>query len=164
MAIGLSMDAFSLALSIGTTNPNQRIILIQSLFIGIFHFFMPLLGTLINLKIISKTNIIVGIIFLILSIEMYNSKNKEEQVFIKSILTALLIAFTVSIDSLIVGIALNINGTNILPCAIIFSITSFIFTFIGLKIGVKLREKYREKAIVLGSIILLIISIKYFIS
>ena len=41
MAIGLSMDAFSLALAYGTTKIpiNKKVLL--SITVGIFHFFMP---------------------------------------------------------------------------------------------------------------------------
>ena len=42
--IGLSMDAFSLSLSLGTTNPKKSIILKTALIVGLFHFIMPLLG------------------------------------------------------------------------------------------------------------------------
>lgn len=162
MGIGLSMDAFSIAISIGTSNPSRRVIIIQSLLIGVFHLFMPILGSLIPLNsLINKTNLVTFIIFFILSIEMYRSKDKEEDIIIKNIFTILLISFTVSIDSFIVGTILKINSVNILIPSIIFSLTSCIFTFIGLNLGVKLKEKYREKANIIGSIILFIISIKY---
>lgn len=164
MGIGLSMDAFSIAISIGTTNPNKKIIIIQSLLVGIFHLFMPILGSLIPINtLISRTNILTSIIFLILSIEMYRSRNKEEEIIIKNIITIILISFTVSIDSFIVGTILKINNANMIITSCIFSFTSFIFTFLGLNLGIKLKEKYKEKANVFGSIILFLISIKYFV-
>lgn len=164
MGIGLSMDAFSIAISIGTTNPNKKIIIIQSLLVGLFHLFMPILGSLIPINaLISRTNILTSIIFLILSIEMYRSRNNEEEIIIKNIITIILISFTVSIDSFIVGTILKINNANIIITSSIFSFTSFIFTFLGLNLGIKLKEKYKEKANVFGSIILFLISIKYFV-
>ena len=69
--IALSLDAFSLAIIYGTVLKNKKLIFTLSLIVGIFHFFMPLLGfSLSNLvisKIVSSTNVISFIIFLIFS-------------------------------------------------------------------------------------------------
>ena len=51
IAIGLSMDAFSLAIAYGTNNIEKKKILILSISVGLFHFFMPVLGSLIGQKI-----------------------------------------------------------------------------------------------------------------
>ena len=83
MAIGLSMDAFSLALAYATTKINVRKKIILSLTVGIFHYIMPhlgaLLGTELLLNYIAKANYLVGIIFLILAIEMFISRNDEKK-------------------------------------------------------------------------------------
>ncbi len=44
LAISLSLDAFSLALSYGIFNIEYKIKLKTSLITGIFHFIMPLIG------------------------------------------------------------------------------------------------------------------------
>ena len=71
MAIGLSMDAFSLALAYGTTKIKLKKKIILSLVVGIFHFIMPQLGALLGnellLNYIAKADYLVGIIFLILA-------------------------------------------------------------------------------------------------
>ena len=81
IGIGLSMDAFSLSLSLGTTNPNFKCIIKTSITIGIFHFFMPIIGYIIGLYFntkINNINILTAIIFLLLSIEIYRNRNNEE--------------------------------------------------------------------------------------
>ena len=50
-AIALSLDAFSLAIIYGTVLKEKRTILILSLAVGIFHFFMPFLGYFLNFRI-----------------------------------------------------------------------------------------------------------------
>ena len=79
-AIGLSMDAFSLALIYGTLNMRSKINNIMSITVGIFHFFMPILGYTIGQIILNiiriNPNILVGIIFIILAIEMLISLKK----------------------------------------------------------------------------------------
>ncbi len=165
IAIGLSMDAFSLSLAYGTNNIPYKKIVLLSLFVGIFHFFMPHLGAIISNTLLSKyimnANIIVAIILLILALEMYLSRNEEKKGTITSILSILVFSFTVSIDSFSVGIALGLTNKSILLPAIIFSFVSTIFTYLGLVLGEKLYTKYDKKAIYVGIGILVVISLGY---
>jgi len=166
VAVGLSMDAFSLAILYGTLNFSNKKILTLSTFVGIFHFFMPLLGNVIGILILKllpiEPNVVVGIIFLIISIEMVISTFKNEDVVdLKNILSIILFAFTVSIDSFTVGIGLSaICNSNILAVSI-FSIVSFLFTLMGLKIGGRLTQTFGTLATMLGGIILFFVSIFY---
>lgn len=166
VAIGLSMDAFSLAILYGTLNFNNRKILSLSTAVGIFHFLMPLLGNLIGVIILQtlpvKPNIVVGIIFLIISIEMVVSLFKKEDVVdLKGIVSIILFAFTVSIDSFSVGIGLSTISKNKFLSSLIFSLVSFVFTLVGLKTGGKLTEKFGKCATLLGGIILFFVSLFY---
>ena len=103
MAIGLSMDAFSLALAYGTTQISMKKKILLSITVGLFHFFMPQLGSLLGsellLNYIVKANYLVGIIFLILGTEMFISRNDKEAGAITNILSIIIFSFTVSIDS-----------------------------------------------------------------
>ena len=164
--IGLSMDAFSLSLSLGTTNPKKNIILKAALIVGLFHFIMPILGYFIGYSFkyrIPNINILTFVLFIILSIEMYKSKDEEKTNILNNI-TILLIAFSVSIDSFTVGIAFGLNNEYILISSIIFSITSTIFTYLGLVLGKKLKTKYKTFSTYLGIVLLLIVALKYLIS
>ena len=168
IAIGLSMDAFSLSIVYGTLNLSKKIKNFLSITVGIFHFVMPILGSLLGLfivnHIISNPDILVGIIFTILSIEMLlNIKElEEEKKDFKNLASAFLFGFSVSIDSFSVGIALGTHENNILIAGIIFSVCSFIFTYIGLNIGNFLTLKFGKIANVIGSIILLLLAVYYF--
>ncbi len=53
IAISISMDAFSLSLLYGTKNINNKTIIMQSILVGIFHFFMPLFGLFLGKRIIT---------------------------------------------------------------------------------------------------------------
>lgn len=165
IAIGLSMDAFSLALAYGTTKIpiNKKILL--SITVGIFHFFMPKLGALIGtellLNYIVKANYLVGIIFMILAIEMILSRKDKKTGSITNVISIILFAFTVSIDSFSVGIALSLTTRDInCPC-LIFASISTLFTFLGVELGNKIANKFENKAEYIGIIILLILGIKY---
>ena len=103
-AVGLSMDAFSLSLIYGTLNMSKSKNQTMSIMVGLFHFFMPImgyfLGTIILKYLPINPDTLVGIIFIALSIEMIISITKEEQVkILTSFLSICCFAFTVSIDS-----------------------------------------------------------------
>lgn len=160
------MDAFSLSLLYGTEGIKKKDKLIISTIVGIFHFIMPLIGlsigTLITSKIILNTNILVGIILSLISIEMIISsfKNKEEK-FLLSIPGYLLFGLSVSIDSLTTGIGLPAITNNFILSSLIFSVISFIFTFLGLNLGNILNQKYGKFSTIIGGTILLILGIIY---
>lgn len=166
LAVGLSMDAFSLSLIYGTLNLKSSMQKLMSIMVGIFHFFMPLLGYQIGeliLKVIKvNPDILVGIIFIILGLEMLLSLKKDEQVkILTGIASVVFFAFTVSIDSFSIGIGFGVSNVNMmLPC-IIFSLTSAIFTYMGVLLGNKLANKFGNITTLIGSIILLILGISY---
>ncbi len=168
LGISLSLDAFSLSIIYGTFIYSKKIKLFLSLTVGIFHFIMPLLGSYIGSFIIanfiSDPDILVAIIFTVLSIEMLLSikdldQNTKE---FKNILEALFFAFSVSIDSFTVGIALGSGEENVVTAGLIFAFLSGLFTFCGLNIGTKLSLKFGKLANVIGSILLLILAIAHF--
>ena len=166
VAVGLSMDAFSLSILYGTLGLHRKKIIILSLVVGMFHFFMPVFGNLLGnfiIKILSvDLDILVGIIFLVIGIEMVVSLFKDEEIkSISSFSNLILFGFTVSIDSFSVGIGLRAISSSILLTVSIFSIISFLFTLIGLIIGKKLSDMFGKIATIIGSIILIILGIVY---
>lgn len=166
VAVGLSMDAFSLAILYGTLNFNNRKILALSTSVGLFHFFMPLLGNLIGMIVLKvlpiSPNIVVGVIFLIISIEMIVSLFKQDEVVdLKGMFAIILFAFTVSIDSFSVGIGLFTITSNSILAVSIFSLVSFSFTLVGLKVGGKLTDIFGKCSTLLGGIILFLVSLFY---
>ena len=161
------MDAFSISLSLGTKNPSKQIIIITSLFVGIFHFLMPIIGYHLGNIIVSKlfiTKYLTSIIFLVLALEMLLTKEQEEKPKVLNLISILIIALTVSIDSLTVGMALAIEKENIFFGACIFSLVSTLFTYLGLTLGKKISHKNKEISKYIAIIILLLVSIKYFVS
>lgn len=165
IAVGLSMDAFSLALAYGTNRLSLKKSFYLSIIVGTFHYVMPKLGEIIGLNLlrslISKANILVGIVFIVLAVEMFLSRNEEEKISITNFLSMLLFAFTVSLDSFSVGIALSLTEKSITIACIIFCLVSFFFTFTGLVLGEKLSKKYGKKATYFGIIILVLLALKY---
>lgn len=166
IAISLSMDAFSLSLAYGTINLRKKDINILAIIVGVYHFFMPILGMLLGSYITRfihiGQDIIVLIIFSLIGINMIiESRKEQEKVKYMKLSEMLLFGFAVSIDSFSVGIGLNNISDNFIICSIIFSITSFLFTYIGLKLGNKLNKLIGRIATLIGGIALILLGIIY---
>lgn len=166
IALSLSMDAFSLALIYGTQEISKRDKIILAIIVGMYHFIMPLIGLSIGSfltdKIIINTNILVGVILTLIAIEMIISsfKDKEEK-FLLSLAGYFLFGLSVSIDSLTAGIGLPAITNSFFSSALVFAITSTIFTYLGLNLGNILNKKYGKVSTMIGGLILLIIGIIY---
>lgn len=166
IAVSLSMDAFSLSLAYGTLNLDKKYIKKLSIIVGIYHFFMPLLGLSIGnilLKIIPiNTNIIVCIVLTFIGMEMIIDTFKNEaEIKIMNIKELLIFGLAVSLDSFSVGIGLKAITQNYVLCVSIFSLSSFVFTYIGLMLGKKINNLIGKISTILGGLTLIIIGLLY---
>ena len=168
IAVSLSMDAFSLSLAYGTLNLSIKNINQLSIIVGLYHFFMPILGMLIGKIIFNylpiQPNLIVFIVLVIIGIQMLiESFKKDDKVKIMTFIELLLFGLAVSIDSFSVGIGLKGISNNYILAALIFSITSFVFTYIGLHLGKKINNLVGNISTFLGGITLIIIGILFLV-
>ena len=156
VGISLSIDAFSLALSLGLNGNLYKKSKLYSVVVGIFHFFMPIFGfilrTFINkvVEIPNKEIFIIVILFIILGI-IFDKSNK------KTIINPFVFGFSVSIDSFSIGITLN--KSIVIISSIMFSLLSAGFTYIGFKIAKKMQNKFEKNSKFLSILILLTILI-----
>lgn len=164
IGISLSMDTFSLSLSLGSLVKENIYLKFFPFLVGVFHFFMPIIGNLIGMQIIKTfdiaSNIILGLILIFLGINLAIHYFKDEEIKINlNFLSIILLAFSVSLDSFSVGIGINNLTTKYFLSSMIFSICSFSFTVMGIIIG-KYSNKYIGKyANLLGIILLLVLGI-----
>lgn len=168
IAVSLSMDAFSLSMAYGTLNIENKQIKQLSIIVGLYHFFMPLLGlTMGNLifKIIPiNPDIIILVVLSFIGIEMLiDTFKKDDDIKIMKLKELLLFGLAVSLDSFSVGIGLNAITNNSLLCVTTFSLTSFLFTYLGLICGKKINQIVGKISTIIGGIILIIIGIICFI-
>lgn len=166
LAVGLSMDAFSLSLIYGTLELSKKRCRQMSIIVGIFHFIMPILGYQIGELILRfikiNPDILVGIIFIILGLEMILSLKKEDNIkLLISLVSVIIFAFTVSIDSFSIGACFGFSNSKILLPCFIFSITSGLFTYLGVILGKKLSTKFGNITVVIGSLILITLGLTY---
>ena len=145
IAVSLSMDAFSLSLAYGTLNLEKSQIRLLSLIVGLYHFFMPLLGMWVGTKILNflpiNPNTIVFIVLFFIGIQMIFETFKQEN--------------SVSIMKTIYE--------NTFVSALIFSISSAFFTSLGLFLGKRINDKIGKISTLFGGLALIIIGIIYLI-
>lgn len=166
LGIGLSMDTFSLSLSIGTLKISNKQIREISIIIGIMHFIMPLIGLVLGSGLITflnmNTKYFLSIILFVLSIKLILDLFSNEELKINlNIIGIFLFSLLVSLDSFSTGIGLSSITGNILLATTIFSICSFSFTYMGLIIGKYTSSKLGKYANVIGIIILLGVAIAH---
>lgn len=163
IGLALSMDAFSIALGIGTSRIPKFKRLLIPVIVGIMHFIMPMLGNILGDELFNIINIhpklIVSIILFYLAFMMFLDRKNEKQTVISSIFSIFLLAFSVSIDSFSVGIGLSGITNNHLLSFLTFSICSGCITHIGLIAGKYSSKLLKDKAIYLGILILLALAI-----
>ena len=163
IGVALSMDAFSISLSIGTTHLSKNRFILIPIVVSIMHFIMPLIGLFLGNQILSVINInpkiIMTIILLYLAFVMYKDRNNDKVTQINSLLSIFLFAFSVSIDSFSVGIGLRALTDKIIIPPIIFSLCAGTITYMGLILGKYSQKVWKEKASLIGIILLILISI-----
>lgn len=168
IGISLSMDAFSLSLAYGTLDLKEKDMDILSVVVGFYHFIMPLLGVLIGAMILQwfpiNPDIIVFVVLSFIGFQMIIESRKEQDDIKKlTILEMLCFGLAVSIDSFSVGVGLKMLTSHHLLCAILFSLTSFVFTFLGLHLGKKVHQKIGKISTIIGGLVLIILGIIYLI-
>ena len=166
IAVSLSMDAFSLSLAYGTLGLSKQEMVKLSSIVGVYHFFMPLLGLnfgkLFLHLIPLDPDIIVFVVLFFVGMEMIIETLKKETVTKKnSFIELLAFGLAVSIDSFSVGIGLNSISGHYIICSLIFSLSSFLFTFTGLKLGKKINQIIGKISTVAGGITLIILGMIY---
>ncbi len=165
IGISLSLDAFSLALLYGTIALSKKQIIILSITVGLYHFFMPiiggLIGNIIDNNLLIPHNYIVFVLFLLLSFEMISSIYDERKTINMNHRGMLSFGLAVSIDSFFSGVGLTLVHVSIIRSAIIFSLLSAMFTYLGLVIGNKISERFGKYSTLFGGLVLLGIALYY---
>ncbi len=173
IAMGLSMDAFAVAVTSGFTVTRLKVghAMRIALFFGVFQAVMPIVGWLAGsgLKEVVK-GVDHWIAFALLSAigakMIYESRklNKAgDKADCLKLVVLLTLAVATSIDALAVGLSLSFLKVEILaPSAIIGAVT-FLMSFAGVYIGKKFGHFFESKLEVAGGLILIGIGLKILI-
>ena len=169
IAVGLSMDAFSVSICKGLTTKkfSWRMALVCGLWFGFFQALMPIIGYFLGAQFQEMIEaydhwIAFGLLFLIGANMIREAVwgKEEEQDGSLGFKTMLLLAIATSIDALAVGVSFACIQVKIWSSVIIIGITTFLFSVLGVKIGNVFGSKYEKSASIVGGIILILIGLK----
>lgn len=168
IALGLSMDAFAVAVSKGLCLRKMRYkyAWMTGLFFGGFQALMPLIGYFLGVQFEDYLTsvdhwIIFGLLALI-GINMIFESRKDENAKCDTLklkdMTVLSLA--TSIDALAVGITFAFLHANIYIGIAAIGVTTFVLSFAGVVIGNLFGSRFKSKAEIAGGIALILIGAK----
>jgi len=173
IAIGLSMDAFAVSITLGLSVKKLKIkeVLIPGIYFGLFQTIMPLTGYFAGTFFAGKIqNLDHWIAFVLLAIiggkMIWESFSKEEKKVNENpfqFIKMLLLAVATSIDALAVGITFAFFRINIFLAIIITGVITFCISIAGVKIGNTFGAKFKSKAEFIGGAVLIILGFKILI-
>ena len=172
LAIGLSMDAFAVAICAGLTmaKVNMKKALTVGLYFGISQAVMPLIGFLIA-SLFADRVFTYGdwVAFMVLSFlggkMIFDSFKKDGEKITSNeqslrFTTMMPLAIATSIDALAVGASFAFLQVNIIPAVTFIGITTLAISMAGVKIGNIFGIKFKSKAQFAGGAILMLIGLK----
>ena len=171
IAVGLSMDAFSVSICKGLTTKrfSWRMALSCGLWFGGFQVLMPIIGYFLGAQFQEMIEaydhwIAFGLLFLIganmIREAVWGKKEEGENNGSLDFKTMFLLAIATSIDALAVGVSFACIQVRLWSSVIIIGLTTFVFSVLGVKIGNVFGSKYEKSAGVIGGIILILIGLK----
>ncbi len=170
LAIGLSMDAFAVAICKGlaTTKVGLKHMAITGVWFGGFQALMPLIGYILGTTFEKYVNavdhwiafVLLGGIGISMIREAFSKEeNTTDSDF--SIKPMFLMAVATSIDALAVGITFALlPDVNIIAAVSFIGVITFTLSAIGVRIGSFVGCKYKSRAEIAGGAILIILGIK----
>ena len=186
LAIGLSMDAFAVSVSIGLNLSKNRIkkALAVGLYFGFFQGIMPLIGYLAASRfaerITAYSHLIAFGLLIILGGKMLIGSFKKEKCPDRACppeqckdrlcpahakeasLTPremLPLALATSVDALAVGVSLAFLYVSILPAVAFIGVVTFAISFVGVRVGNIVGARFKAKATFVGGMILVLMGV-----
>ena len=169
LAVGLGVDAFSVAIGIGAANDKKSWapVLRLAVAFGLFQFVMPIIGWLAGLTVVE---IIASfdhwIAFALLALvggkmiwEGFEKESDEEKADQTRGWPLLLLSIATSIDALAVGFSFSVLKNPILFPAVIIGIVCFVMTTVGMIFGKVLAKIFGKKVEIFGGIVLIAIGV-----
>ena len=169
LAVGLSMDAFAVAVCKGLSLGKVRLrhMLIPAVWFGAFQALMPLIGYFLGARfekyIVSVDHWIAFVLLAGIGANMLReavkSENGEEDASL-TVKVMLPLALATSIDALVVGITFAFLQVRILPAVCFIGAITFFFSMAGVKVGSIFGERWRKGAQIAGGVILILLGVK----
>jgi len=172
IAVGLSADAFAVAVSVGLTMSVSKMkkAVIVGLYFGAFQAGMPLLGFLLASHFAGQMLVfgdmiafallsILGIKMIIGGFKGESESDSQEEASV-SPLKMVPLALATSIDAFAVGVSFAFIQVDIVPAVSLIGLTTFVLSAAGVKIGSAFGAKLQNKANIAGGAILVLMGLR----
>ena len=165
IAVGLSMDAFAVAISKGLSiKKSYKQSLVIGLYFGIFQALMPLIGYFLGFSfesIVTRIDHYIAFtLLIIIGLSMILESNEDDIDNKIDFKTMLILSIATSIDALAIGVTFAFLKVNIVLAIFIIGIITFVICMFGVLIGNKFGKFLKNKAQIFGGIILILTGIK----
>ena len=171
IAVGLSMDAFAVAVckGLGMEKIQKRDALLLAAFFGGFQAIMPLTGYLLGSQfasyIVRFDHWIAFVLLAFISGNMVKESREQDEeeaehcgrISYRELFT---LAVATSIDALAVGVSFAFLGVRIGPAITLIGCTTFVLTLVGVWVGNLFGTRYKSRAELTGGVILILIGVK----
>lgn len=172
IAVGLAMDAFTVALAVGLhlsangdITPRQYFRL--GFHFGLFQFLMPVLGWLagatVKSYIDSFDHWIALVLLVYIGVKLMREGGRSEEYQRRDPTkgsSLVILSLATSIDALAMGLSLAILGSKIIYPAAIIGLVAAMFTLAGLRLGKQVGLIWRNRVAIFGGLILIGIGAK----
>jgi putative Mn2+ efflux pump MntP len=171
LALGLSMDAFAVAVGLGLSLRKARLLeaVVVGLYFGIFQAIMPVIGFFAGMfftKYVGEFShwISFGLLAFLggkMIFDSFSNKNDEDNSNAFSLSPHIMIPFAIatSIDAMAAGVTFAVMNVNLLFAVILIGTITFAVSAAGVRIGNIFGAKYKNKAAFVGGIILIAIGL-----
>lgn len=172
IAIGLSMDAFAVAVCKGLCmkHLSARNALIVAVFFGGFQAFMPFVGWALGTQFehyITPIDhwIAFGLLSFIGATMLWDAFRGDEEVACETgdhldVKELVMLAVATSIDALAVGITFAFLHVDIVVSVGLIGVTTFVLSLVGVVVGHHFGLRYEKPATILGGVVLILIGTK----
>lgn len=172
IAVGLSMDAFAVAVCKGLCMKrlNMKQAGIIALFFGGFQAIMPLIGWLLGTqfeRFITPIDHWIAFTLLVLigGKMLWDAFHEEDEVACPAdgklnMRELTMLAIATSIDALAVGITFAFLSVDIVPAVSLIGVTTFVLALVGVAVGHRFGSRYEKPATIVGGVVLILIGLK----
>ena len=173
IGVGLSMDAFAVAVCQGLCMPklNLRQGGVIALYFGGFQALMPLIGWFLGSQFAGYIQSFDHWVAFVLSAliggnmvrEALSPEEEETSCAVNSKLDhkkLFMMAVATSIDALAIGVAFAFMDVLILPAVSLIGCTTFCLSLVGVVVGNFFGSRYKKRAELTGGIILILLGVK----
>jgi putative Mn2+ efflux pump MntP len=185
IAVGLGMDAMSVAMAVGTRwhGPRQRFRL--ALHMGLFQALLPVAGWLLGRQLARLLKTVgvyiasvlvfgIGLKMLLEAIESHPGAAAEytyehaefhhhhqKKADPTRGLSLIGLSFSVSIDAFVVGFSIGLKGQEIWQAGIVIGVVAALMALLGIAIGKRLGDRFGKTAEIFGALVLMVLGIVF---